>query len=92
MQLQDSVAAFKDALLSEGHSYYSAEVFINSLITHANMCRTRADLPSSAFRDFVTKASYMTRDSRTMLDIQYHSKSTITAACEALHDLIMEGV
>lgn len=92
MQLQDSVIAFEYALLADGHSHHSVDVYTNSLIIHANMCRTRADLPPSAFRDFVTKASHMTRSSRVMLDIQYHDEATARAACEALHDLIMEGV
>lgn len=92
MQLQNSVAAFKNALFDEGHANYSVEAYVASLITHATMCRTRADLPPGAFRDFVTKASEMTRNERALLYIEYHNDLVVRAACEALHDLIMEGV
>lgn len=92
MQLQDSVEAFRDALLAEGHTHYSVEVYASSLITHANMCRSRADLSPSAYRDFVTKASKMTRNDRAMRTIEEHEPETRRAACEALFDLIMEGV
>jgi hypothetical protein len=92
MQLQNSVAAFKEALLAEGHTQRSADVYADSLVTHANMCRTRADLPPGAFRDFVTKASRMTRKARNLDELAYHGADVQRAACEALHDLIMEGV
>ena len=92
MQLKNSVAAFTDALLAEGHTQRSAGVYADSIITHANMCRTRADLPPSAFRDFVTKASRMTRKARNLDELAYHESEVQRAACEALHDLIMEGV
>ena len=92
MQPQDSVEAFRDALQQEGHSRESAEAYSDSLITHATMCRARVELPLGTHRDFVAKTCSMTRKSRILGEIHYHGAAVQRAACEALHDLIMEGV
>lgn len=68
---------------------------LNAIVTHASVCRTRADSPPGAFRDFVRAASRMTRrDKRlvAMVSPEDCYDGEPEAACEALHDLIMEGV
>jgi len=88
-----SVRLFEDALFVAGYTLSGIDHHVDSLVTHATMCRSRADLKPGAFRDFVRRGSRMTRNTRCMQDIVTGDKSAILAvACDALHELIMEGV
>jgi len=91
-RLRESLGALEDALADDGHTYYAAERHVADFVTHATMCRTRVDLPPGAFRDFVTRACRMTRRSRCLSDMWIAEDALRAAACDALHDLIMEGV
>ena len=93
-RLRESLAALDDALTAEGFTYNAAERHVHELVSHASMARARADAPPGAFRDFVARAGWMTRTSRVMDDMRsvIASEPLRRAACEALHDLIMEGV
>ena len=63
---------------------------------HAMMCCARVDAAPGAFRDFASRTSKMTRsDPRVAVFNNPESFCPVEvrrAACEALHDLIMEGV
>ena len=64
-------------------------------MAHACVCRARADAPvGSAFRAFVAYASRMTRKDKYLWALTHSSlyREEHAAACEALFDLIMEGV
>lgn len=95
----DSVKRLRDALIDSGYSPqdYGADEHIDALVTHACVCRTRADTPAGAFREFVAKACDMTRADRHMTNLRADMTDggypDIAAAMpEALFDLIMEGV
>lgn len=92
VRLRESVADLEHALASDGYTWNAVDRHVDDLVTHAMMCRERVDLPPGAFRDFVTRACRMTRRSRFLSDLWLADDPLRTAACEALHDLIMEGV
>ena len=90
-----SVIAFHDLLVRNGISARVAPQNVFALSAHAMVCRARADAPSGAFREFVTATGRMTRDDkflRIFNDTGDEYAEERRAACEALHDLIMEGV
>jgi hypothetical protein len=65
------------------------------MVTHASVCRRRADEPESALRDFIARACKMTRNDPRVYSFNDEGPEYAAerrAACEALHDLIMEGV
>jgi len=92
VRLRESLDALDDALTDDGYSSVAAERHVDELVTHATMARARTDLPPGAFRDFVTSANRMTRKSRFLSDLWICEEPLRRAACEALHDLIMEDV
>ena len=92
VRLRESIAELEHALASDGYTWNAVDRHVDELVAHANLCRTRVDLPPGAFRDFVARAARMTRRSRIVQDIVFTSDTVRTAACNALHDLIMEGV
>ena len=90
-----SVTAFHDLLVRNGVSVRVAPGNVYALSAHAMVCRARADAKPGTFRDFVAVTARMTRsDTRVSIfndtDAAYADERR--AACEALHDLIMEGV
>lgn len=90
-----SVHYLRRLLISHGLSHFDAGRYVDALVTHASVCRARSDAPLGAFRSFVNAASRMTRSDYFVTrlatpDDRYAGESA--AACEALHDLIMEGV
>ena len=90
-----SVKDFHAMLVNTGSSSRRAEDVVSAMVTHASVCRRRADEPKGALRDFIARACKMTRDSPRVYIFnddgpQYADERR--AACEALHDLIMEGV
>jgi len=90
-----SVIDFHDLLVRNGIAIRIASSAVAALSAHAMVCRVRADTPPGAFRDFVTRANKMTRnDTRVSIfnDTGDDYAEERRAACEALHDLIMEGV
>ena len=92
VHLRESIAELEHALASDGYTWNAVDRHVDELVAHANLCRTRVDLPPGAFRDFVTRAARMTRRSRAYSDLWLADDALRTAACNALHDLIMEGV
>ena len=95
-----SVADFKNLLTRNWTTYephYVSKV-VDAFFTHALMCRTKVDSPAGALRDFATRTCKMTRnDSKLWIFREYNDDNADDvaerrAACEALHDLIMEGV
>lgn len=91
----DSVNRLREALIDSGYGY--ADNHIDALVTHACVCRTRADSPPGAFREFVVVACDMTRSDRHVVDMRADMADggypdISTALPEALFDLIMEGV
>lgn len=90
-----SVIAFHDLLVRNGISARVAPQNVFALSAHAMVCRARADAPSGAFREFVTATGRMTRDDkflRIFNDTGDEYADERRAACDLLHDLIMEGV
>lgn len=86
----DSVEALRLALTSSGCSPYGAQVHVESLVLHACVCRTRADTTTAGgFRELVSYTCDMTRKDMGVDNLR---RDFTTAACEALFDLIMEGV
>ena len=81
-----SVTAFQEEL----------KEWTGAIALHAMMCRMRTDEPPGAMRDFVDKTSQMTR--AHLRSASFWKAESFCAAllrradCEALHDLIMEGV
>lgn len=92
VHLRESIAELEHALASDGYTWNAVDRHVDELVAHANLCRTRVDLPPGAFRDFVARACRMTRRSRCLSDLWLADDALRTAACNALHDLIMEGV
>ena len=88
-----SVYNLFNALVHEGYSDISAENHIACLTTHACVARTRTDA-SGAFRAFATIAGHHSRNDPWFRDMADGWVSDLVGdlACEALHDLIMEGV
>ena len=90
-----SVIDLYDMLVHNGVSTSIAPQNVAALAAHAMVCRARADAPPGAFRDFVAMTGLMTRDDkflRIFNDDGPEYAEERRAACEALHDLIMEGV
>lgn len=65
----------------------------NALAAHAAVCRAKVDATGHA-RDLFSYASTMTRADRYYVGnlVLADAPATMSAACDALHDLIMEGV
>ena len=92
-----SVINLQTTLMRNGCTTTGASQAIVSLVTHASMCRARADAPPGPFRAFVVEACRRTRKDRLMdalgdMDLCDWVTAERRAACEALFDLIMEGV
>ena len=90
-----SVIDFHDLLVRNGISTRIAPQNVFALSAHAMVCRARADAPHGAFREFVTATGWWTRGDkflRIFNDTGPDYADERRAACEALHDLIMEGV
>lgn len=65
------------------------------MVTHASVCRRRADESQGTLREFIARACKMTRNGpqvHVFNDDGPEYAAERRAACEALHDLIMEGV
>jgi len=96
-----SVTALRELLTRTFGSAYNTwhiNRYVNAIITHAMMCRAKVDAPSEAFRAFVARTCKMTRQSGEVCYFHEQEDDDPTAiaerraACEALFDLIMEGV
>ena len=90
-----SVKDFHAMLVNTGWSSRTADDVVSAMVTHASVCRRRADEPESALREFIAHACKMTRTSPRVYifnDDGPDYAEERRAACEALHDLIMEGV
>lgn len=90
-----SVIDFHALLVRNGVSATIANQNVGALSAHAMVCRARADAPPGAFRDFVAVTGWWTRGDkflRIFNDTGDEYAEERRAACEALHDLIMEGV
>lgn len=90
----ESLLALRSELLNSGYAPNSAEFHIDALMVHACMCRTRADTPTAgAFRELVTYTCELTRKDGCVGNLADDIDPTVReAACDALFDLIMEGV
>lgn len=89
----DSIAALRTELLKSGYSPGGIDGHVDDLVIHACMCRIRADTPTpSGFRELVAYTCKMTRGGRVGNLADDIDQGVRTAACEALFDLIMEGV
>lgn len=90
-----SVIDFHDMLVKTGSSSRTADDVVAAMVMHASVCRRRADETESALREFIAHACKMTRASprvHAFNDPAADYADERRAACEALHDLIMEGV
>jgi len=95
-----SVIDFRDLLTKNwnNHDPLSINMVVDAFFTHALLCRTKVDSPPGAFRDFAARTCKMTRrDTKLRMFHEYvndneDDKAERRAACEALFDLIMEGV
>lgn len=90
-----SVIDLRDTIMRNGVSATVACYNAAALSAHAMVCRAKADAPSGPFRDFVVVTGWMTRDDKFLRIFSGTSPEYAAvrrAACEALHDLIMEGV
>ena len=90
-----SVKDFHAMLVDTGSSSRTADDVVSAMVTHASVCRRRADEPESALREFIAHACKMTRTSprvHAFNDDGPECAEERRVACEALHDLIMEGV
>ncbi len=97
-----SVTDFQELLVRNGVSVEQSDRYVRHLKRHAEMCRARADVfciygsdtaKAPWQREFKRLASNVTR-MHPMVRI-FNMTEDVTerrAACEALHDLIMEGV
>ena len=82
-------------LVETGSSSREADDVVSAMVTHASVCRRRADESEGALRDFIARACKMTRTSPRVYafnDDGPEYAAERRAACEALHDLIMESV
>lgn len=82
-------------MLVETGSRRTADDVVAAMVTHASVCRRRADEPQGALREFIVRACKMTRNDPRVYVFnddgpEYADENRV--ACEALHDLIMEGV
>ncbi len=92
-----SVIDYKTLLERKGASTRQANCRVGDLLAHALVCKTRADTQRGAFREFVVYACKMTRGQQSGIFLIGGDAGKVfdderTAACEALFDLIMEGV
>ncbi len=90
-----SVIDLQYTIMRNGVSATVARYNAAALSAHAMVCRARADAPLGPFRDFVVVTGCMTRDDKFLCifkDASDEYADERRAACEALHDLIMEGV
>jgi len=91
-----SVDNFHALVMKNGCSKAQATGMVKALVAHACVARNRADAaPDSVFRLFTVYTGRMTRaDPRVRIfnDADRAYSDERAAACEALHDLIMEGV
>lgn len=86
MTVMQSIITLGQTMVRLGFSHLTARRYTCALVTHATMCRARADSAAGALRDFIRVAADMTRIDAAPSEV------FSAAACEALHDLIMEGV
>lgn len=91
------LAKLYEAMRGAGYTRGRASDCIDALTIHACMCRARADSSDRpGFRGFVAAACDRTRDAVEMRNFRarHHREDhrVSVAACEALFDLIMEGV
>lgn len=95
-----SVTAFRDLITRNWapHDPDHISRVVDAFFTHALVCRAKVDAPSEGFRAFAARTCKMTRqDSKLYIfreqeDDEAEDIAERRAACEALHDLIMEGV
>lgn len=78
---------------ARGHNYDSADAHGDALMLHACVLRTKADAQSPAFRVFAVRAAKYSRQGRHVRWLaKLDPNGVLPLSCEALHDLIMEGV
>lgn len=91
--LPESISRLNTALTMERMSAHRARMTLDALTAHAACCRAKADT-SGAAAEFFSCAAGMTRADRYYVAnlVLADATAVTSAACEALHDLIMEGV
>lgn len=78
---------------SRGYNHESADAHGDALMLHACVLRAKTDAVAPAFRAFAVRAAKYSRQGRHVRWLaEPDPDGVLPLACEALHDLIMEGV
>lgn len=91
--LPESISRLNTALATERMSAHRARHTLDALTAHAACCQAKADTTGYA-RELFAYAASMTRADRYYAAnlVLADAPTVVSAACDALYDLIMEGV